>query len=64
MVYPQVTRLINCDVNTDVRFEKWVDLVDGGNGCFYGITSYARRVVEFSLEDKSIKETGPDLGDQ
>ena len=36
--------------------------MDGGNGCFYGIPFRARRVVEFNVEDKSIKEIGPDLG--
>jgi len=35
--------------------------VDGGNGCFYGISRSARRVVEYRLEDKSMKEIGPDL---
>ena len=38
--------------------------MDGGNGCFYGIPHRARRVVEFNVEDKSIKEIGPDLGGQ
>ena len=37
--------------------------MDGGNGCFYGIPFNARQVVEFNVEDKSIKEIGPDLGD-
>jgi len=43
---------------------KWIDFVDGGNGCFYGIPCDARRVVEFNLENKNIKEIGPDLGSQ
>ena len=30
----------------------------------YGIPYNARRVVEFTVEDKSIKEIGPDLGDR
>ena len=36
--------------------------MDGGNGCLYGIPCSARRVVEYTLEDKSVKEIGPDLG--
>ena len=63
MVYPPATRLIRCDVQTDVG-DKWWDFVDGGNGCLYGIPCRARRVVEFNVEDKSIKEIGPDLGNQ
>ena len=63
MVYPPATRLIKCDVQTDVFITaKWSDFVDGGNGCFYGIPFEARRVVEFKVEDKSIKEIGPIVG--
>ena len=36
--------------------------MDDRNGCFYGIPFRARRVVDFNVEDKSIKEIGPDLG--
>ena len=36
--------------------------MDGGNGCLYGIPKNAPRVLEFNLENKSIKEIGPDLG--
>ena len=61
MAFPPATKLIKCDVQTGIR-EKWWDFVDGGNGCFYGIPFKARRVVEFHVEDKSIKEIGPDLG--
>ena len=61
MIYHPETRLIKCDVQTDVN-HKWSAFVDGGNGCFYGIPDDARRVVEFKVEDKSIKEIGPDLG--
>ena len=63
MVYPLATRLIKCDVQTDIK-GKWSDFVDGGNGCLYGIPWNARRVVEFHVEDESIKEIGPDLGNQ
>ena len=61
MVFPPATRLIECDIQMDVH-EKWRGFVDGGNGCLYGIPDDARRVVEFKVEDKSIKEIGPDLG--
>ena len=60
-MYPPATRLITCDIQTHVK-DKWSDFVDGGNGCFYGIPCRAHRVVEFNVEDKSIKEIGPDLG--
>ena len=60
-VNPPVTRLIKCDLQTDVG-PKWIDFVDGGNGCFYGIPSSSRRVLQFKRRDKSIKEVGPDLG--
>ena len=63
MINPPATRLIKCDVQTDVEF-KWSDFVDGGNGCLYGIPHRARRVVEYNVEDKSMKEIGPDLGGQ
>ena len=63
-MFPPATRLIKCDVQTDGIDYKWGDFVDGGNGCFYGILWNARRVVEFAVEDKSIKEIGPDLGDR
>ena len=62
MLFPPATRLIKCDVQTDIEF-KWSDFVDGGNGCFYGIPYRAHRVVEFHVEDKIMKEIGPDLGD-
>ena len=61
MLYPQITRLLKCDIQTDVRY-KWRDFVDGGNGCLYGIPYNARRVFQFNIEDKSVKEIGPDLG--
>ena len=54
------TSLIKCDVQTDI-VEQWRDFVDGGNGCLYGIPWDDRRVVEFSLEDKNLREIGPDL---
>ena len=60
-MYPPLTRLITCVVPTDIEY-KWSDFVDGGNVCFYGLRQKARRVVEFKVEDKSIKEIGPDLG--
>ena len=63
MVYLLATRLIKCDVRTDIG-GNWCDFVDGGNGCLYGIPWDARRVVEFHVEDKSMKEIGPDLGGQ
>ena len=61
MAFPPATRLIKCDVQTDIE-GKWCDFVDGGNGCLYGIPFIAPRVVEYNVEDKSIKEIGPDLG--
>ena len=63
IMYSPATKIIKCDVQTEVEF-KWDDFVDGGNGCFYGIPLYARRVVEFTVEDCSIREIGPDLGDE
>ena len=60
MTIPSTTRL-KCDVQTGIG-DKWSDFVDGGNGCLYGIPGNARRVVEFNVEDKSMKEIGPDLG--
>ena len=62
-MYPPATKLLNCYVQTDVEY-KFSDFVDGGNGCLYGIPSGAPRVVEYNLEDKSIKEIGPYLGDE
>ena len=53
-MYPPATKLIKCDVQTDIDY-KWLDFVDGGNGCFYGIPRNARRVLEFHVEDKSMK---------
>ena len=61
MVYPRATELIPCDAQSDIE-NKWSDLVDGGNGCLYGIPSNARHVLQLNIEDKSIKEIGPDLG--
>ena len=57
------TKLISCDHQTDVK-GRWSDFVDGGNGCLYGIPRNARQVVEFKVEDKSMKSIGPDLGNQ
>ena len=63
-MFPPVTKLIKCDVRTYWSLSgKWVKFIDGGNGCFYGIPGGARRVVEFNVEDKSIKKIGPDLGE-
>ena len=62
MVFPPATILIKCDLQTDIS-GKWFDFVDGGNGCIYGIPWNARRVLQFHVEDKSMKEIGPDLGD-
>ena len=74
MVFPAATKLIEWpdeeykwigfDVRIDIEWGKWWDFVDGGNGCFYGIPFNARRVVEYDVEDKSINEIGPDLGNQ
>ena len=55
------TVLIACDRQTDIR-GKQSDFVDGGNGCLYGIPKNARRVIEFTVNDKSVKEIGPHLG--
>ena len=63
MVFPPATILIKCDLQTDIS-GKWFDFLDGGNGCFYGIPWNARRVLQFHVEDKSMKEIGPDLGGQ
>ena len=63
MIHPSGTRLIKCDVQTDVK-GKWEDFIDGGNGCLYGIPSNARRVLQFHVEDKIVKEVGPDLGNR
>lgn len=61
MIYPPVTRLIECDFQTDIK-PKYIDFVDGGNGCFYGIPHHENRVLLFNVEDKTVKEIGPDLG--
>ena len=57
--------LIECNIRTDLganRYNgKWIQFVDGGNGYLYGIPCAASRVLEFNVEDKSIKEIGPDL---
>ena len=58
----QAITLIKSDDQTDFQY-KWRDFVDGGNGYLYGIPHSARRVVQFHMEDKSMKEIGPDLGD-
>ena len=63
MNYPPTTRLIKCDIQTDIK-GKWSDFVDGGNGCLYGIPHNARRVLQFTVEDKSVIEIGPDLGEK
>ena len=63
MAFSLVTKIIKCDVQKDIEYE-WSSFVDGGNSCLYGIPHNARRVVEFNVEDKSIREIGPDLGDQ
>jgi hypothetical protein len=42
---------------------KWCSFVDGGDGFFYGIPYFARRVVKFNPLDKSMTEIGPDLGE-
>jgi hypothetical protein len=41
---------------------KWSSFVDGGDGFFYGIPYFVRRVVKFNPLDKSMTEIGPDLG--
>ena len=58
-IFP-ITKFINCDVQTDVE-DKWNDFVDGGNGFLYGIPQNASRVLQLDLEDKSLKEIGPNL---
>ena len=55
------TRLIPCNIQAGDKW-KWLDFVDGGNGFLYGIPFYAKRVVYFNPDDKSIKAIGPDLG--
>ena len=66
MYYPPATRLIKTDVRQGCKWgdSKWCDFIDGGNGCLYGIPTSAHRVVEFHVEHKSMKEIGPDLGDE
>ena len=58
-IFP-ITKFINCDVQTDVE-DKWNDFVNGGNGVLYGIPQNASRVLQLDLEDKSLKEIGPNL---
>lgn len=55
------TALIPVDIQTNRKW-KWRDFVDGGNGFLYGIPYSARRVVQFSPQNKSIKEIGFNLG--
>ena len=60
-----ITKLIPCDVKIDTNHNwvsEWSTFVDGGNGILYGIPFNARRVLEFHLQDKSMREIGPDLG--
>ena len=61
MVHPTATTLIQCDVQTDIK-GKCSDFVDGGNGCLYGIPCSAHRVLQYNIEEKRLKEIGPNLG--
>ena len=63
MVFLQATTLKSYDKQTAFK-RKWIDFVDGENGCFYGIPYNASRVLQFNVEERSIKEIGPFLGDQ
>lgn len=63
MIYPPATRILMCDVQNNTN-SKWENFVDGGNGYLYGIPSRARRVLQLHVEDNSIQEIGPDLGDE
>ena len=63
MVHPPPTQLQKYDARIDIRHHWWT-FVDGENGCLYGIPHDANRVLQFTLEDKSTKEIGPDLGDR
>jgi hypothetical protein len=60
MRLPSLTTLIGDEIEGD---RKWSSFVDGGDGFFYGIPYFARRVVKFNPLDKSMTEIGPDLGE-
>ena len=62
MAESSLTTLIDIDDEIQGRV-KWLDFVDGGDGFFYGIPYFARRVVKFNPLDKSLTEIGPDLGE-
>ena len=62
MTYTSATRLIKCELQK--KQEKWMDFIDGGKGYLFGIPSNAHKVVQFKVEEKSIKEIGPDLGNE
>jgi hypothetical protein len=62
MAESSLTTLI--DIGDEIQGgERWSEFVDGEDGFFYGIPSSARRVVKFNPLDKSLKEIGPDLGE-
>ena len=63
MIFPPATKLIKCDVQTNDIIGKWWDFVNGGNGCFYGIPYNANQVLQFNIEDKSVKMIGPLIGE-
>jgi hypothetical protein len=60
MRLPSLTTLIGDEIEGD---RKWSSFVDGGDGFFYGIPYFARRVVKFNPLDKSMTEIGPDFGE-
>ena len=51
MVVTKCTELIPCNVK--YRKDKWINFADG---CFYGIPFKARKVLQYIVEDESIKE--------
>jgi len=62
MAEPFLTTLIGDEIQGRWK-SKWSSFVDGGDGCFYGIPSNARRVVMFNPLDKSFTDIGPDLSE-
>jgi hypothetical protein len=61
MRLPSVTTLVGNEF--DGGEHKFSDFVRGADDCIYGIPFKARRVVKFNPVDKSLKEIGPDLGE-
>ena len=63
MADPSITNLIDCNIHKDTP-QKWMEFVDGGDGSLYGIPAGADKVLQIKIQDKSLREFGPDLGEE